>query len=339
MTKITSEAKERKPNMEKGTPQKGTALQMEDEEDNDEVEIFHRKPVIYSLAVIEAIIFGFSFIGTKTALLKLAPIEVLATRWTVAFLLFLVLLLTKAMKVDYKGKALKLLILTAFIQPCCYSICEVWGINLTTTSESAIITALVPIAVTMISALVLKVKIGGLSTFAICLAFAGVLCTVVFGEDFSIGGKLAGYILLMLTVIAGAVFTVASNRIADRFTAMEVTFAMALEGAVFFNLIAFVKGYGFRSYVICLKDVNTGLSILFLGVGCSFLCYLIFNVVVSKMPAHQASALQINLITLVGVLTGITIQGDPYGWYTFVGFALIVAGILIVNRKEPCKEE
>ena len=42
------------------------------------------KIILYTLAVIESVIWGFSFVGTKAALVKLTPMEVITARWTMA---------------------------------------------------------------------------------------------------------------------------------------------------------------------------------------------------------------------------------------------------------------
>ena len=64
------------------------------------------KIILYTLAVIESVIWGFSFVGTKAALVKLTPMEVITARWTMAAAVLIILAAFKIIKVNFKGIAL-----------------------------------------------------------------------------------------------------------------------------------------------------------------------------------------------------------------------------------------
>lgn len=291
------------------------------------------KKIVYIAAVIESVLFGLTFLGAKIALTELDAIQVLACRWTIAMILFVLLALAKVIKVNRSGRPLWPVLAAAFVQPCINTICETCGIDLTTTSESAVIYAMIPIAVALISIGFFKTKIRPVVAGGIALSFTGVIIAIVFSDSFSLGsGKAAGYLLLLGMVVTGAIFTIMSGRIADRFTPMERTFAMAVMGGIWFNFLNIVRGKGFAWYAICFQVPRVGLAVLFLGAVGSFACYILFNYVVSNMPAPQASMLQVNLITLTGVVTGILFQGDSFGWYTIVGLILIITGVIAANK-------
>lgn len=296
------------------------------------------KKIVYIAAIIESVLFGLTFLGAKIALTELDAIQVLACRWTIAMIMFSILAAVRIIKITYRGKPLLVLLAAVFIQPCVNTICETCGIDLTTTSESAVIYAMIPIAVALISAAILKQRIQPVVGIGIALSFAGVLISIVFSDSFSLGGKAAGYLLLLGMVVTGAVFTILSGRIADQFSPMERTFAMALAGGLWFNFLNIIRGKGFSCYAVCFQGPQVGLAVLFLGAVGSFSCYILFNYVVSNMPAPQASMLQVNLITLTGVVTGILFQGDSVGWYTAAGLVLIIVGVIAANKPSAEKE-
>ncbi|MCI8646457.1 MAG: DMT family transporter [Firmicutes bacterium] len=297
------------------------------------------KKVVYIAAIIESILFGLTFLGAKIALTQLDAIQVLACRWTIAMILFLILSLTGIIKVNFRGRPCWPVLAAAFVQPCVNTICETCGIDLTTTSESAVIYAMIPIAVSLISIWFFKTRIRPVVGGGIALSFAGVIVSIVFSDGFSLGGKAAGYLLLLGMVVTGAIFTIMSGRIADRFTPMDRTFAMAVMGGIWFNLLNLVRGKGFGWYAVCFQEAEVGLAVFFLGAIGSFTCYILFNYVVSNMPAPQASMLQVNLITITGVVTGILFQGDSFGWYTVIGLILVVTGVIAANRPAPPQKE
>lgn len=293
---------------------------------------------VYIAAVVASVFFGMTFLGAKIALVKLDAIEVLACRWTLAFVLFALCVLTGIIKVDYKKKPVWMAMAMAFIQPCINTICETCGVDLTTTSESAIMYAMIPIAVVLISGVFLGQRISVPAGVGIGISFVGVVMAIAFSDGFSLGGKAAGYLILLGMVLTGALFIIVSGRLADRFTAMERTFVMAAMATIWFNGINIVRGKGFNCYVVCFQDLQTGLAILFLGAVGSFMCYIILNYAVSHLPAAQASCLQVNITSLTGVVTGIIFQGDSFGWYTAVGMIMIIIGVVACNMAGDSQE-
>lgn len=284
---------------------------------------------LYFCFVFLALLWGLSFLGTKIALKGLSPIELLSVRWLLAMLFFIILISTKIIKVEYKGKPVKYLVAVVALQPCIYAVLEAWGINLTTTSESSIFIAIIPLAVCLLARIIFKQKLKKKTVLGVVMAFAGVALCIVPSPDFSAGSKVIGYIALIGAIITGSLYTVLAKRISKIFSPLEITFGLAVGGGIVFNLISLFEGNGFHPYEVFFSGGSMTWSLIYLGLGCSFLAYLIYNYTLSKMPAAIASTIQTNAINIVGVASGIIIAGDPWGWYTIIGFAMIVAGIFI----------
>lgn len=289
------------------------------------------KVIAYTLAVLSSIFFGLTFLGAKIALIELDPIQVLACRWAVCLLLYLILIAVGAIKVKLRGKSIKWLLLLGFAQPCISQIFETVGIDMVTASESAIIYAMIPMMVALISFIFLKKKVKKHVTLGMVIAFAGIVVSTILAEDFSVGGKLMGYMILLIAVLFAAIYTILSEKLADGFTATERSFALAVMGFTWFNLIMIGQGNGLEAYRICFSNPEIGLAILFLGAAGSFGGYFMFNYAVSHIPAAQTSTINTNLLSLTGVVAGILVQGDAFGWYTVVGMAMIIVGVVIAN--------
>ena len=288
--------------------------------------------LLYILFVALALLWGLSFLGTKVALTELTPIEVLAVRWGMSLILFCILSGTGIITVNYRGKNIKLLSVAVMIQPCIYSIMETWGINLTTSSESSIIIAVIPLMVVLESLLFLKEKISRRTCIGIFTGFSGVVTAIIISPEFSTGGKPAGYLCLIGAVTVGALYTIISNRLGKEFSAMETTFALAAAGGVFFNLLSLLQGNGLHPYRVFFAGGTSTWALLYLGIGCSFTAYLIFNYILSRLKAELASCIQTNSITAVRVAAGIIWGGDSWGWYTVAGMLMTIAGIIIASR-------
>lgn len=299
--------------------------------------ITDKKWFIYALVPLCALCWGFSYLGITVTLKSLEPMQLLAMRWTVSALIFLILAACKVIKIKYKGKDIKLVLTVGVLQPCIYSIFETVGVKLTTTSESSIFIATIPLMVLIIGSLVLHKKNSKRTILAIMMAFTGVVICVAFSPNFSLGGKGLGYLILFCAVLTGALYTYSSSRAAEQFDAVEVTFSISVMGGIFFNCVSFAMGYGFSGYKACLTDMKLLIGVLFLGTCCSCLCYLIFNYVLGKLPTAIGTNLVTNSTTAVGVISGCVFAGDPFGWYTVAGVALTITGVCLssVGNKEP----
>ncbi|MBR4019773.1 MAG: DMT family transporter [Firmicutes bacterium] len=272
--------------------------------------------------------------GTKVALVELEPMQLLAMRWTVGALIFLLLGLFKVINLDFRGRPMKWLLLTGLLQPCIYSPFETIGVDLTTASESAILIATIPLMVLVIGELFFHKKTSRVTKLSIVMAFAGVVICIAFAPGFSLGGKAFGFLMLGGAILAGGFYSYASSLASENYNAIEITASIAIMGCICFNAMSFAMGYGVTGWQACFADGRLFFSVLFLGVCCSCLCYLIFNYVLGKLPPAIATNLVANGTTAVGVLAGCLMAGDPFGWYTVVGLALTITGIVLSSTQK-----
>ncbi|MCQ2550616.1 MAG: DMT family transporter [Clostridia bacterium] len=292
-----------------------------------------KKILVWSLLFVVAFLWGISFLASTIALKYATTMEVLSVRWLLGALMFLILIAFKVVKVDFKGKPKGGLLLMALIQPCIYSLCELLGIKYTTVSESSVIIALIPIMVIIFSAIFLKEKTEPMIKLAVGLAFLGVIVNTVFAPGFSLGGELKGFFFLFIAITCGGIYNIMVGRVGKHYSVVEMSTVITTAGAIFYNLISLIGGNGLHPYVTLFTNGSFALNVLFLGLGCSFGAYLIYNYILTQLPAGIAACLQVNGVTLVGVISGILVVGDPFGWYTVVGIILLTSGIAIASLR------
>ena len=278
-------------------------------------------------------IWGLSFLATNIAVSHFAPIQTLTLRWTAAAAVFLVLAALGKVRLPGKTPGLGVLLATGAAMPCVYGLFEATGIRLTSVSESGVIIGSMPVFTLLITGLIRRKKSDWLTVAGILISFAGVAGCTVLAPDFTPGGRLPGYLSLLVAVLAGAAFMHLSARAGTWYSSAQITAAMSLMGCVFFNALNLVMGYGLGTYRDCVTHPRAGLACLFLGVLCSSLCYLLMNYVLSRVEnTAVASNLGNCWTTVVAVIAGV-VMGDSAGWYTAVGLALIVTGLFLCARE------
>lgn len=291
------------------------------------------KILVYSLVLTIATCWGLSFLATALLVKVLDPIQILAARWLIAGLIYLAMILAGKIKLDLRKKTNYLLLVCAACQPCLYMYCENNGVKYTSASVGSIMIAVIPCVVIILNAILFKKKTTRTGVFSIILAFTGVAVCTMFSPAFSFTGELKGYFLMMGAVLGGAMFTVFASKAGDDYSSVELTSAMAIIGALFFNALNLGCGFGISTYTTILSDWRMTAGILFLGVFCSAICFLAFNKTITLMDPALANNMNASMTTVVGALAGILIGGDPGGLYTVIGLAMTLAGVILSSRE------
>jgi len=276
-----------------------------------------------------SIIFGFSFMMSKTALEYISPIGLIAYRFLLAFLTFEVLRLTKVIKIHINLKESVSILLVAFFQPILYFLFETYGLKETTSAEAGLMIALIPIFVTILSTIILKEKPLVSQLLFILLSVAGVVFIQLYNTNISFDFNSIGFRLLLMAVISAALFNIASRNAAKNHKPHEITYIMMLMGAVCFNIIyiyQLIDNKELPSYFSNLMNVEVILPIVYLGIVASILGFFLVNFSLSKLPAH-ISSIYSNISTMVAVIAGAIFLNEKVEFYHIIGGLMIVVGV------------
>ncbi len=286
-----------------------------------------------SIAALTAnIIFGFSFLFSKVALDYANPLIILAVRFTIAFAVLNILWLFRIVKLNFKGKPKKRIILMALAQPLLYFIFELYGIEKTSSAMSGVIISLVPVAVILLSTFVLKEKPTRSQILFSALSLMAIVVISILSND---GGEnsLVGILLLLGAVICAAAFNILSRSEAQRYSPFERTYMMFLIGTVGFNIIAIASLR--ENYILELTSAAISPqfwgAIFYLSVLSSIVAFMLYNYSTSVISSVRAASFS-NIITVVSVLAGIFILGEVLSLPQLICCLLIIIGVFGVNR-------
>ncbi|MBQ9950741.1 MAG: DMT family transporter [Clostridia bacterium] len=287
-----------------------------------------KKGMIASIAAY--IIFGLSYLFSKMALNVAEPIILLCLRFTVTFVLLNLLVVTRVLKLNLKGKNLAGPILLGVLQPVLYFILENYGLKYTTTSFTGMISALGPIFTTILGALILREMPNKKQWACICVSIAGVLMVSLkagSGENTFLGCS-----CLIAAYFSGAFYSLLSRKLSGKFSAFELTYIMFTVGFVFFLGLAFFQNgsAALSQMADALRHSDFIIAVLYLGGLSSVGAYMLANYSLAKLPVARQSIFQ-NLSTVVSVLAGVIIMGDPFSAFSLIAFAMILVGVWGVN--------
>lgn len=275
-------------------------------------------------------IFGFSFLFSKIALEITIPSVMLAVRFLMAFVVLNVVVwigkMTKKLEFNLKGKPLKDVLLLAIFQPVIYFVAESYGITYTSSAFAGTIIAVIPIAGILCDVFVMHNKVSGKQVVCSLGSVVGVIITTLDAQNMK--SSFMGLALLLIAVIAGALFYVFSKKSSDHFNPLERTYVMFAAGSLVYFVIALIECKGkYREIVLpALTEPMFWGCILYLSVVSSVVAFLLLNFGSAHVSVSEASIFA-NLTTVISIVAGVVFVNEVFTLWQILGAGMIVGSV------------
>lgn len=278
------------------------------------------------LLLLTAIIWGSGYIGMKVGLAHLTVFQIMAGRFALATI-FLTIIFHKNVKlitkrVLWKGIILGVILFLAFTV-------QTIGLDYTTPSKNAFLTAVNVMIVPLIAFVIYKRKFDGFEMLAALLAIIGIGFLSLQGSmQMNIGDFLS-----LASAIGFAFDIFYTNMFVKTEDALALTIVQLFTAAVL-SIIA----------VIVLGEVPTTISseevsvILYLGIVCTTIAYVCQNIGM-QYAAPTKSALILSTEALFGTIFSVIILHEILTSRMIIGSFIILIAIIIAEVKPAFKHE
>ena len=283
-------------------------------------------------ATVAYCIFGLSYLFSNQALdVVKDPIILLSIRFTITFIALNILVATRVLKLDLKGKNLIPPILLGVLQPVLYFVLENYGLMSTSTAFTGMVSSISPIFTAILGAVMLREMPTPRQWLFIFLSIAGVMMVSLGANEGQ--NTLVGCLCLLGAYFSGAFYSILVRRLSKTFSAFELTYIMFTVGFVFFGAFVFIKHGAGTVQVLtnAVTDVKFMTSALYLGVLASVCAYMLTNYSLRRLPVARATIFT-SFSTVVSVASGVVIRGDSFTLISGIAFALMLIGVWGVNR-------
>jgi drug/metabolite transporter (DMT)-like permease len=286
------------------------------------------KPLIkYALILsLVSLVWAGSFIVVKIGTKTIQPIHLGFLRFLVATpVMFLLLFSSKKRRKIISLQDLPATLLLSLTGVTLLYILQFTGIKYTAASTAAVLINTNVMFIAILSFIFLKEKFTIKKTLGIILGFSGATIIVSKGY-FQIGSNFFGDILILLSAICWAVYSIVGKKLLEKYDSLTITTYVFALGTMFF--IPFVaEDLTKMFYLIPLEG---WLIILYLGLLCSVFGYIAWYYALSHMEASKA-AIFLNLIPLFAILLSLLI-GETITIFLIVGAICIIYGIYLTER-------
>ena len=287
------------------------------------------------LAALAAVtLWGISFVATRAALSEISPIPLVFTRFALGTAFLLTLLAVRRRLKLPPRESWPALAAMGFLGIFLHQMLQAHGLALTTAVHTGWLIGLIPIWSALLSAVVLREKLGSAKIAGLLLGFAGAALVITRGK--LSGGLLAlpttrGDLLILASTVNWAVYSVVGRRTLARLGSARATaFAMLAGWAMLAPL--FVLRAGWTEYARLSATVWA--AIAFLGIGCSGLGYLFWYAALERLETSRVAAF-LYLEPLVTLAAAVVLLGEPVHGTTVVGGLIVLAGVFLVQGVRP----
>ena len=283
----------------------------------------------YLLIIIAVIFWGSSFIATKVALKELSPETIISLRLIIAsvFLFITAILLKKDFSINLKshGFIFILALIAVF-----HLLIQVTGLKYTTASNTGWIIGTAPIFMAILAAIFFREKIGLLKVAGIIIAMFGLLLLIGKGNITNVDLiKNKGDLLVLASAFTWGVYSMVNKKISLSYSPLMTILYLFIMMAVI--IIPFNLNTASVNSVVNLS-LNGWISILFLGLFCSGIAYVIWAYSLRDLESAKVGTF-LYFEPLATVVTAWLLLSESITALMIFSGIIITLGVVLVNKE------
>jgi drug/metabolite transporter (DMT)-like permease len=279
-------------------------------------------------AAISISFWGISFVSTKAVVDTIEPYTLLALRFAIGALFLLAVLVIKryplTLPLRYIPHVIVLSVLGVFI----HQVIQATALLSIDASAAGWMISFSPVFTVILSMLFLHEKMTWLRSAGMLIAIIGVLMVTSARSGQSPGFEVNfGYILMVLSTLNWAVYSVLLKRLRVPLPSLIVTFYMSLLGCLL-SIPFLLRSKGWESMTFL---TNTEWAhILFLGIFVSGVGYWYWAKALEVMEASRVSMF-LYLEPLVTFIAAVLLLHEKILFISILGGIIIILGVIMVN--------
>lgn len=274
-------------------------------------------------------LWGASFVATKSLLDILSPLGIIYIRLTLGVIFSFFVALLRKHNFALKKNDLKGIFILALI-----SILHLWiqvtGMQYTTASNTGWIIGIIPVIMAIMGFLIYKETMTNIQLLGASISFIGLLVLISKG-DLSSLNFISNYGDLL---VLGSAFTWSIYSFYGKKVTLDYPPSLTIL-YLFITMLLLLSPVTLNSELFntlkMLSTINWG-ALLFLGLLCSGLAYILWAEAMNELPANRVGAF-LYLEPFVTVFTAWLLLNEEISLLMMVSGVVIIFGVILVNRK------
>lgn len=276
-----------------------------------------------------------SYVGLSKLLVAVFPVFLLAwLRFGIAALAMLHWLRPALGAAPLSAHDRVLLFWESFLGNFLFSICMLFGVDLSSAVAAGVVMAAIPAAVAILSRVFLGEPVTRRVALAIACAAAGIALLAAARPEDTAGAlsrpawqSALGHLLLLGAVLCEASYVVIGKRLAARVSPSRISALINLWGLVLVTPFGLWQA---ASYDFASVPASTWALLVFYSLAASVATVWLWMRGQRLVPAARAGVFTV-MLPISAALVGITVLGEPFGAAHGVALALALAGLLLAT--------
>jgi drug/metabolite transporter (DMT)-like permease len=287
------------------------------------------KLVLYWKPLLAMVFWGTSFIATKVALRELTPLMIIFFRLVFAITLLIIFALYTNKDFRIKPKSHLWIVLLAIIASFHLWI-QVTGLKYTTATNTGWIIGTAPVFMAILGFFFFKEKLTMLKTSGILIAFAGLLLLISKGEISRLNFLThKGDFLILASAFTWSVYSMVNKKITINYHPVMTILFLFLMMAIIIGPFTLNSEYFRAIFHLSIKSWG---AVLFLGIFCSGVSYVLWSQTLSEMEATKTGAF-LYFEPFVTVISAWVFLNESLTTMIIISGLIIMFGVYLVNSR------
>lgn len=285
------------------------------------------KLVRYWKPLLAMIFWGTSFIATKFALEELSPLMIIFFRLVFAIILLSIIAFSTKKDFSIKFKSHGWIILLAVIASFHLWI-QVTGLQYTTATNTGWIIGTSPVFMAILGFIFFKENLTLLKISGIVIAFAGLLLLLTNGDISKLNFLThKGDYLILASAFTWSVYSIVNKKITINYPPLMTIFFLFVMMAIIIGPFTINNEYFQATLHLSFKAWG---AVLFLGIFCSGISYVLWSQALSEMEATKTGAF-LYFEPFVTVISAWVLLNENITSMIIISGLIIMFGVYLVN--------
>src|SRR6266699_6624344 len=295
-----------------------------------------RNWIVYSQLLLTMFLWGLAWPVGRLLATNLPPVSIAVLRYAIVVPVLFGILRVKGQSLRIERKWILNLVVMGLFSTTLYQIFFLYGVRYAAASDDSLVIGIGPVLVAIMASFVLKERLTKTKALGFISGLAGIITISILSPNTQVLNRPLGVTLVFGGATAYALYTVILRRFIARNRAdnhgpqqssLSILAWISLFGWFFLIPLSLVEAPWTYTW-----DAVSWLGILYLAILSTVIAYFLYIEGVSKIGAGRSGVFT-NLVPVFGVLTSFLLLGERLSPWTGVSFLLILAGVLLVNRR------
>jgi len=276
------------------------------------------------LAVI--IIWGISYVSIKVTVVEIPPITMALIRFVIASLMLGIIIRRVEPQTQLDKSDLPKMVLGGLFGITLYFVFENIGVKYTSATNASLIVSVVPIITITLDVLFFHGRISLIKLLGVGIAIGGSYLAVTANGKVDVNSAhFIGNILMVIAMLSWAFFTLVNKSLQMKYSGLFLTTYQTIFGTLCFIPLSLLEYQEWKLF-----SLTTLGNILFQAIFCSCVAYLLYIYALKRLDV-ALTTIYLNLIPVVGVLSGYLILKESVLPIQLVGGLLTLLAIILIN--------